>query len=794
MHFHKFPYAANFEFVAPFNPEHPVKTRKGNYELSVRAAANDVYHLRVSGKELWNTNDSQAGLKFPKSKKGLAGTDTRLVFDENGAFKLEDSTGKILLESLSGRFFGQSGNASIFELVHEKEDRFYGMGAKWTGLEHSGKTTKFWNTDVWADFNRASFAEGKPDPDPVYVSIPYLIIHRGDTWLGLLLDNPHATFINTGSKASIAGQLEVFTTEAIAAQSGAKKFEGVFHLGAEQGQPNLYVLYGPTLPELTRKLQTLIGTTPRPPAWALGYHQCRWGYQSEKDLLWLDGEFRKHGIPVDGLWLDIDYMEGYRVFTFAKKHFRDPAKAIARVNKLGRKVVPIIDPGVKHEAGYRVYESGKAAGAFCLNPQGGEYVGLVWPGQTLFPDYSIPAGRAWWAAEVAEFARLGIFGAWLDMNDPATGAVDNQDMLFDRGRKSHSTYHNQYALGMAQATREGFLAARPEERPFLLCRSGYIGSNRYTAIWTGDNFSNYHHLKNSIATTLNLALSGIPFNGPDAGGFGGDTTPELMRDWFKAGFLFPVFRNHSITGSRQQEPWAFDTATLRVLKRFIQLRYRFRPYLYNLFIEHERTGEAILRPLFYDFSETPDAPLAFVDDQFLVGPSVLQAPFVVENQKSRQVVLPAGAKWFGLASSAWLDGGQKLEVAAALNVTPIYIRDGSILPLARSKPEDHTFSGAKIDFHVFLAGDGTASARYVFDDGKSFAYETGQYSEVEVVAERSGASLTISTTLLHDTFGPGDSTFSTLPGIRKVTINGKPAEAISAQGIPLGAKDLRCWR
>ena len=212
------------------------------------------------------------------------------------------------------------------------------------------------------------------------------------------------------------------------------------------------------------------------------------------------------------------------------------------MKKLGRKVIPIIDPGVKFERGYSVYESGHRAKAFCENPQGREYVGLVWPGETVFPDFSLKPARDWWAKQVRDFASLGIQGAWLDMNDPSTGPADNGDMLFDHGRKTHDTYHNQYALGMAMASRQGFLEAHPDERTFMLCRSGSTGSNRYTAIWTGDNYSNYHHLKNSIATTLNLALSGIPFNGPDAGGFGGDTFPELIRDWYKAGFLFPVMR------------------------------------------------------------------------------------------------------------------------------------------------------------------------------------------------------------------------------------------------------------
>ena len=803
MHFHKYPHAANFQFADKIQAGRSFKTRLGSYRLAIRSSPDDIHHLQVRGKG-WETNDSQAGLAFIETPgRQRAAARTRLSIGADGSFSLEDAAGQVLLASQPGRFFGQCGTSSIFEFIREEGDQFYGLGEKWIGFEHSGKTTKFWNTDVWADFHPQSYIEGTPPPDPVYVSVPYLILKRGNIFIGLLLDNPYATFISTGFKTSIADQMEVDPggEQFAHAVSNAEQSEfsppaasprratfGAIHLGAEAGQPHLYLLVGPTLPELTRKFQRLVGTTPLPPAWALGYHQCRWGYESEKDLLGLDKKFREHGIPVDGLWLDIDYMRGYRVFTFDKKHFPQPGKAMARLGKAARKVVPIIDPGVKFEPGYDVYERGHAARAFCENPQGGEYVGLVWPGQTVFPDFSLSSARAWWAREVAEFGRLGIHGAWLDMNDPSTGPIDNQEMLFDEGRKPHGAYHNQYALGMAMATREGFLQAHPGQRPFLLCRSGFTGSNRYTAIWTGDNYSNYFHLKNSIATTLNLALSGIPFNGPDAGGFAGDSNPELMMDWFKAGFLFPVFRNHTTLRTRRQEPWAFGARALKVLRRFIQLRYRFRPYLYQLFAEQERTGEAILRPLFYDFEDSLRLRLGLVDDQFMVGPWILQAPFLEEKQVSRRVVLPGKIRWYDLANGGWLRGDRKISVHAAHAETPIYIRDGAILPLARLAPADHAFHSSQIDFHLFLAEDGAAAASYRFDDGVTFAYRDGTYSEVNVKAERRGTSLAINVEMSRDHAGPGAFTFSTPPEIRRVTINGSTARKVSPQGVAIGPK------
>jgi len=800
MHFHKYPYPANFEFTA-ISPDRPITTGRGRYKLNLKSCVGDIYHLQITGQG-WAINESGAGLKSPRKASGQS--ETQLTFAKDGSLHLVDKQGKTLLRSLPGRTFGQCGEASVFEFVRHANDQFYGLGEKWSGFEHSGKTTKFWNTDVWGDFNPDAYIHGRPAPDPAYVSIPYLIIKRGNSYLGLLMDNPGATFISTGFKTSIANQMEVAPGGEIFAETIIEATEespseeaghpqGLIHLGAETGQPNLYLIYGPSLPELTRKLQNLIGTTPMPPAWALGYHQCRWGYESEADLLELDANFREHGIPVDGLWLDIDYMDGYRVFTFAQKHFPKPAAAMKKLAKAGRKVIPIIDPGVKFEPGYGVYDRGHKANAFCLNSQKKEYVGLVWPGETVFPDFSETSARKWWAGEVQKFAETGIQAAWLDMNDPSTGPSDNSEMLFAKGRKPHSFYHNQYALGMAIATREGFLQTWPNERPFLLCRSGFTGSNRYTAIWTGDNYSNYHHLKNSIATTLNLALSGLPFNGPDAGGFGGDTTPELIRDWFKAGFLFPVLRNHSLINTRRQEPWAFDKKTVGVLRHYIQLRYRLRPYLYQLFAEHERTGEAILRPLFYDFADKRDLPLGLVDDQFLVGPSILQAPFVEEGQSSREVVLPGEQPWFDLTTGRWIDGGKKVTVNASFTDTPLYIRDRSILPLARLSPEDHVFSAAKADFHIFLSTDSTAETSYVFDDGKSFAYAAGERSEVALHVTRKGTSIEIVIAELADGFGPGEFTFTTPPAIKSVLINGRTAEKTATQGIPFGSSKATTW-
>lgn len=776
MHFHKNPHPANFNFSPKALPGLRFRDShsRGQFTLTVARDREGIVRIEGDGPD-WQEQESDAGIRFSP----VNGSAPKLV-DEDGHFAWVDSYEAPCLQSDPGRFFGICGASWMFEFRIDDGDRFYGQGEKWTGFEHSGKSHMFWNTDVWADFHFESIEKSIPKaPDPVYVSVPYLIVKRGNRFFGLLVDTPQATYMSISAAQSVAGQMAIGDTGKYLRVSGY------------EGRPVLYLLEGPTLPELTRRLQRLVGTTPLPPAWALGYHQCRWGYQSEKDLLSLDKNFVKHGIPVDGLWLDIDYMDGYRVFTWADKHYKDLFGTLAKLARRGREVVPIIDPGVKHEPGYSVYERGKKAGAYCRNPAGGDYVGLVWPGETVFPDFSVSKARKWWADEVAAFAAPGIHGAWLDMNDPATGSVDNSAMLFQNGKKPHSAYHNQYALGMAKASRDGFLKAHPDRRPFLLSRSGFTGSGRYTALWTGDNVSCYEHLRNAIPTTLNLALSGIPFNGPDIGGFGGDTYPKLICDWHKACFLFPFFRNHSIAGSREQEPWAFDEQTLEILRTFIRLRYRLRHYLVQLFAEHEITGDAILRPLFYDFE---GADLDLVDDQFLVGPAILQAPFLVEKQRERDVILPSGCRWYSIFDRAWLEGGQTLAAKAAPKTTPIYVRDGSILPLSTAGETENSYDATKVDFHLFLSGDGSeAETIYRADDGISFGYQSGKRTEWRVHARRDGAKIEVTISEQQNGFGGIDAIFTTEKGTREVTINGRRATKVKAVGVPFGRRPTQSW-
>ncbi len=768
MFFTKYPHRANFSFAEGYDEATGALTAGSNtFQANVTSHEGDIYHVRIAHPKLWGENLNLETLEVPAECKRA-----RLKTGKGFSLSLTGQDGKALI---TGQF-GVSGNTSMFAFKLGGDARFFGMGEKNFGrVELSGLRSKFWNTDVWSDFHYAQWGEYPTDPS--YFSLPYLVAKIGDEYVGFLLHNPYPAYMETpGTDDSrVFVEWQRTSTE--------------LQLGNEGGEPNLWIIYGPTLPELTRKLQKLVGTTPLPPAWALGYHQSRWGYGGHDDLLHLDAEFEKYKIPCDSLWLDLDYMNGFRIFDTSKEMFpHGAAETASLLAKNGRRIVPILDPGVKFESGYSVYEDGHAKGVFCMNVEGKEFIGMVWPGETVFPDFSQSKSRDWWAGYVKKFAQEGFGATWLDMNDPSTGPVDPQGMLFNKGKAEHAAYHNQYALGMQMASRAGFLKARPKERPFLLSRSGFIGTSKHAAIWSGDNLSNYFYLKISIPTAIGMSISGIPFSGPDIGGFGGDVTDPLMLDWVKAGFLFPFFRNHSVKDSRPQEPYAFPKPVMSVLRRYIRLRYKLFPYLYNLFAQQETDGDPMLRPLFYEFG---DAGLEKIDDQFMVGAAFLQAPFVEENAKTRAVTLPGAEPWFETSTGNWLEAGSHTVKQDRL-ASPVYIRSGAIVPMQAGTPTDNKKDLAEVHFHVFVPPSGTCESEIVYhsDDGISFDYKTGARSTLKAKMVALDGNVAIVTDAVAEGFGPIDVTWIFHGTVKDVRVNGAQTKLSSAK-LTLTGKELK---
>ncbi len=794
MYFHKFRHPSNFTFasgcvaiLAENLPQaagntHSVQFGARSIAATVRDLGEDVFHVELRDEQRWPLDARLVRMLDSAFAYGPASTH-RLAFSNNGDLALapigQTVTTTPVLSSVPGAGIGVCGSAWLMQCARDDEMRFFGQGEKVTGLEKSGKRTKFWNADVWADHAMSTIQDGQADPQ--YAAIPYLLMRRGRQWVGILVDHPGAVFMDTGSNWFFFGKDD-------------HRAPPAFWFGADQGVPAFYLITADSAALVTQRLQRLVGTTPLPPLWSLGHHQSRWGYAGPKELNRLDAAFTAHDFPNDGLWLDIDYMDNYKVFTTDGHHFQDLRAELAALHANGRRIVPILDPGVKVDAKFEVAHSGQAADIFCQNPEGQAFVGFVWPGRTWFPDFSLPEGRDWWAANVKQFREAGFDAAWLDMNDPSTGAAELDDMLFQRGSWPHWTYHNQYATGMAEASRAGFLAACPDERPFLLSRSAAAGSSRYTALWTGDNFSSWHHLRTSIHTSINLALSGLPFNGPDVPGFGGHADKELAIAWYKAGCLFPFFRNHACAGTADQEPWAFGAEAMAIIRHHIRLRYKLLPYLYQLWVAQAAIGAAVMRPLFHDFENEDGFELDRVDDQFLIGPDLMQAPLVHAGQQQRWVVLPGrrrtGAlatlscietglanttnadagdgtmggngsdqstgntgsvsatlqRWLDVASGQFVQGGRTVSVTSSAESTPIYLREGSIIPMQTGVRSTNANDLSDIELHVILGRGCTATAilDYVADDGLTFAHERGERTRLRITARREADVLRVS--------------------------------------------------
>ncbi|MCF8050961.1 MAG: hypothetical protein K9L59_06965 [Desulfobacterales bacterium] len=757
--FTKYFHPANFVFADRLRRGRIFSGKKG-FDIRIETAAPGVYHVEITNPSVWPEDFRIEPPTPAEARDGSPEPETDLTVTAGAGMALTLGKGRKLLCAQDGRWFGTCERAWLFRFEQQPDMEFYGLGEKHTPFERSGRAYRFWNVDAWADHPIERIEHGDYDPD--YISIPYLIVKRRNTYAGLLADCPGAAMVSISDPAHFKDRHRQGPSEVL--------------IGAEDGIPSLYCIVGPSLAALTRKLQRMTGVTPLPPLWALGFHQSRWGYRGDNELFALAEKFEAYRFPADGLWLDIDYMDGYRVFTFDAEHLPRPSETAAALGSRGFRVVPILDPGVKKEKGYGVYESGSEADVFCRTGAGTEFIGEVWPGLTVFPDFSLPEARSWWADHARIFFEAGFSGAWLDMNDPSTGSVDPTSMRFGRGRYDHQAFRNQYALLMAKATLEGYAAARPGRRPFLLSRSGCTGAQKYAAHWTGDNYSNYGHLHRSIGKSLNLALSGMPFNGPDVGGFGGDCTEALLVDWIKAAFLFPFLRNHTMRASRPQEPWAYSKTALSIIRHFVRLRYAFLPYLYNLFAEQEESGEAILRPLFYDFSDTDALALGRIDDQYLVGPFIMQAPFVEEKQLQRQVVLPDG-RWLCGIDGSWLSGGRRTTASRTAASTPVFFREGGLVPFQPGIRTDNRCDLSRIGLLCCLSlrFSGRAQMIYRCDDGETYAYRKGKRSEIAVSARVEKGRLCVEAKTLSSGFGPVQITPYTVDRFSEVvfTLDGR---------------------
>lgn len=603
----------------------------------------------------------------------------------------------------------------------ERGTSLYGTGEVPGPLLRNGRSTTLWNSDSYGY---------TPETPSLYQSHPWVLAVRADgTSFGVLADTTWRAVIN---------------------------LDGAITITAEGPPFPVYIIDRADPKEVLTALMELTGPMPLPPLWALGYHQCRYSYFPEARAREVARGFRTRNLPASVLWFDIDYMDGYRVFTFDKERFPDPKTLNSDLHAQGWKTIWMIDPGIKAERGYWLFDELAKLDYDVKTKDGAPFRGPVWPGMCAFPDYTSHDVRAWWAGLYKDFMAMGIDGVWNDMNEPAVFDTPTKTMPEDnqhRGGKyqatpdspvqtvtpgPHARFHNVYGMLMAQGTFEGIKAANPAKRPFVLTRAGYLGSHRYAATWTGDNSANWLDLESSVPMAINLGLSGQPFAGPDIGGFIGNgpnqtatSRGEHFSRWLGVGVMLPFCRGHTAKGNIDKEPWSFGEEFEKANRLSLERRSALLPYLYTLFREASITGVPVARPVF--FADLKDPALRAEDDAFLLGDDLLVVPHLVPD-RSRVPVLPSGA---------WRRVSLVTGDTENPHLPEVRIRAGGIVPLGPVMQYPHQAKVSPLTLLVSLDERGEARGTYYEDAGDGMEYQNGYYLLSTYSAKREGAKVVV---------------------------------------------------
>ncbi|MDT0675586.1 glycoside hydrolase family 31 protein [Autumnicola musiva] len=572
-------------------------------------------------------------------KIGIYDLQNKLILDDEAGFHWEENF------EFGGNYVKMSKNSIDGE-------NFYGLGDKPTSFNLKGRKLSLWNTD--------QFAYTK-DLDELYKAVPFYVGLHNNTAYGIFFDNSFRTHFD-------------FCNE--------KRNEVKFW--AEGGEMNYYFIYGPQIADVVSSYTHLTGTPDMPPMWALGYHQSKWSYFPEERVKEITGTFRKLGFPCDAIYLDIDYMDEFRCFTWNREHFPNPKEMIRALEANGFKTVAIIDPGIRIDTDYGVYREALDNDYFCKRADGPYMRGKVWPGQCYFPEFTNPEVRAWWADLFKELVgEMGIKGIWNDMNEPAVMEVPGRTFPmdvrhdYDGNACSHRKAHNVYGMQMARATYDGVRKYAFPKRPFIMTRANYAGGQRYTSTWTGDNVATWEHLWLANTQVQRLCISGMSFTGSDIGGFAEQPSGELFTRWIQLGIFHPFCRVHSSGDHGNQEPWSFGEEVLNITREFVKLRYQLLPYLYTAFYQYVEEGIPILKPLVYFDQE--DVQTHYRSDEFIFGNQILACPVQDANALGRRVYFPKG-RWYNFWNDEVMPGGKEWWVDAPLEKSPIFVKEGAIIP------------------------------------------------------------------------------------------------------------------
>jgi alpha-glucosidase len=637
-----------------------------------------------------------------------------------------DLSGRVLLEDEPSLPMAWDG-ARVQTWKRMPADEYYfGLGDKPGPLNRRSHAYTMWNTDAFG---------WQESDDPIYKTIPFFIGLQNGTAYGLFFDNTYRSSFDFG-----------------------KESRDYFSFGAEGGELNYYFIAGPEPKRIVQEFTALVGRTPLPPLWSLGYQQCRYSYYPESRAREIVQTLRDKKIPADAIYFDIDYQDGYAPFTINREYFPHFEQMIKDFRAVGMRSILITDLHIKRnpDHGYVPYDSGMKEDVFVKNPDGSVFVGPVWPGPSVFPDFTLTRVRDWWGGLYKNFVDMGVAGFWNDMNEPSvfetptkTMPLDTVHRLDDGTTLDHRAIHNIYGMQNVRATQSGLLKLRPDERPFVLTRAAYAGTERHAATWTGDNSATWNHIGLSVPQVMNLGLSGYAMVGVDVGGFANSPPSDLLTRWFELGVFYPIYRNHAAKGTADHEPWASGPEQEMIRRRYIELRYRLLPYIYTAIEETSRTGVPLMEPVFLEY---PQATEHYGDDHaFLFGRDLFVAPVVTETVDAEDVRLPPG-DWYDFWTSAKHSAADKISLHPALSETPLYVRGGAILPMEPVVQSTNETPNGPLELRVYPGADCHGSLYQ--DDGHSFAYQRGEFLRISFACQSAADGVTVTSTLDHNAFQP----------------------------------------
>jgi alpha-glucosidase len=664
-------------------------------------------------------------------------------------------------------------------------DHFFGLGDKPGPLDRNGEAFAMWNTDSFG---------WQESTDPIYKSIPFFLeMHDGRT-LGVLFDNTFRTFFDFG-----------------------RKDPSEYSFSAPAGPLDYYLLYGPEPKQVVEAYAWLTGPTPLPPLWALGYQQSRYSYYPQSQVEEIAAHLRRDRIPADAIWLDIDYQDKYRPFTVDKTTFPDFPGMIHQLASEHFHTVVIADLHIADapNVGYHPYDSGIAGDQF-VKLNGKNYVGDVWPGPSVFPDFTQASTRTWFGSLYKDFVHDGVAGFWDDMNEPAVFTYPTKTMPLDVVHRIdgdqaqgfsprsalHAEIHNIYGMENSRATMEGELTLRPNLRPYVMTRATYAGGQRYAVTWTGDNLATWNHLRMTTPQLLNLGLSGFSMAGADVGGFGGSPSPDLLTRWLMLAAFQPIDRDHAAKGTRPHEPWVDGPEQEDIRRRYIDQRYLLLPYLYTTAEETSRTGIPIIRPLFLEYPHATADNHPLDDDapgEFFFGPSILVAASPLPDDVAPyEVHLPPGV-WYDYWTGQRLDRRQTLTsrdleiknptataaptlpplmVHPGLADLPIYVHAGAIIPMQPLTQSTEEQPNGPLTLRVYVPAADTSSAcagDLYADDGRTFDFRHGAYLRLHLTCSvTADGALTVNIPARKGNFHPWWTQYR----IEAVGLNPKDSKAI----------------